>query len=148
MPEPKTLVIDQYHQEITLTNKLKRATLTLELTDADDSTLKLSKGKYELRNHKDELVTTLTTDKNGAVRLEELPYGTYTLKQITPPDYYHLNTKVTTLIIDQPQLHQDLTNLRKSGTITLTLQDSRDPTNLLQGGQFTLIDPKGKEIKT
>lgn len=122
--------------------------MTLELTDAADNTLKLSKGKYELRNAKNELVATLTTDKDGVAKFDELPYGTYTLKQITPPQYYHLNSEILTLVIDQPLEHQDLTNVRKSGMITLTLHDIRDPKRVLQGGKYNLIDPKGNIIKT
>ena len=148
LTEPQIITLDTYHKEITLTNKIKRSLLTLDLTDAADNTLKLSKGKYELRNAKNELVATLTTDKVGAAKFDELPYGTYTLKQITPPQYYHLNSEILTLVIDQPLEHQDLTNVRKSGMITLTLHDIRDPKRVLQGGKYNLIDPKGNIIKT
>ena len=148
LTEPQIITLDTYHKEITLTNKIKRSWLTLELTDAADNTLKLSKGKYELRNAKNELVATLTTDKDGVAKFDELPYGTYTLKQITPPQYYHLNSEILTLVIDQPLEHQDLTNVRKSGMITLTLHDIRDPKRVLQGGKYNLIDPKGNIIKT
>ena len=148
LTEPQKITIDQYHKEITLTNTIKRSRLTLELTDKADNTLKLSKGKYELRNVKNELIATLNTDKDGTAKFEKLPYGTYILKQIEAPQYYHISTEPVSVVVDTDAVHKDLTNVRKSGNITLTLHDIGDPKNLLQGGIFTLIDSKGKEIKT
>ena len=133
LTEPQIITLDTYHKEITLTNKIKRSLLTLDLTDAADNTLKLSKGKYELRNAKNELVTTLTTDKTGMAKFDELPYGTYTLKQIEAPQYYHISTEPVSVVVDTNAVHKDLTNVRKSGTITLTLHDAKDPKKLLQG---------------
>lgn len=144
----ETINLTTMTHPLSLTNKVKRSTLTLELTDVVDNTLKLSKGKYELRNAKNELVTTLTTDKVGAAKFDELPYGTYTLKQIEAPQYYHISTEPVEIVVNADLVHKDLTNIRKSGTITLTLRDARDPKNVLEGGKYTLIDPNGKEIQT
>ena len=135
-------------QTLTLTNKVKRSGLTIELTDSVDGSIKLKEWVYELRDHKWDLISTLTTDKNGTAYLETLSYGEYTLKQITAPKYYSLFSGVVRLLIDGPSKHQVLTNVRKSGNITLTLSDARDSNKVLEGGKFSLVDSKGHVLKT
>lgn len=90
----------------------------------------------------------MTTDKNGTAHLETLSYGEYTLKQITAPKHYSLFSGVVSLLIDGPSKHQVLTNVRKSGNITLTLSDARDSNKVLEGGKFFLVDSKGHMLKT
>lgn len=135
-------------QTLTLTNKVKRSGLTIELTDSVDGSIKLKEWVYELRDHKWDLISTLTTDKNGTAHLETLSYGEYTLKQITAPKHYILFSGVVSLLIDGPSKHQVLTNVRKSGNITLTLSDARDSNKVLEGGKFSLVDSKGHVLKT
>ena len=55
------------------------------------------------------------------------------LSKFEAPQYYHISTEPVSVVVDTNAVHKDLTNVRKSGTITLTLHDAKDPKKLLQG---------------
>ena len=76
-------------------------------------------------------------------RMENIPLSKLQLLSITL-----FFSGVVRLLIDGPSKHQVLTNVRKSGNITLTLSDARDFNKVLEGGKFSLVDSKGHVLKT
>lgn len=68
-----------------------------ELTNASQNAVDINGTLYE----PGEVVWTYVTDANGHATMpaETLPYGTYTLKETTPPAGYLLNTKTYTVSI-------------------------------------------------
>lgn len=129
-------------------NKIKKAELNISLTAAEDKNLPLANGVYELKDANGKLIATLTTDEKGKANIADLPYGKYTLTQITAPKNYTLSPVVTEIVIDAPSKEYPLTNARKNGTVTLTLKDSRNTKLLLEKGEFAITDTNGNLIAT
>ena len=60
-------------------------------------TATLKGAKYEIRNAKDEVVETLTTDEKGKATSKELPIATYTVKETKASNGYILDEKTYTV---------------------------------------------------
>lgn len=86
---------------------LKGATFELHCVARDDG----DAGNVEDR--------TLTTDETGKVVFEDLPNGTYTVKEISPPPGYHGTDEVKTIVINSDTKVLELTfkNTPKSGLL-------------------------------
>lgn len=59
----------------------------------------VANAEYEIRNSNNELVTTVTTDKDGNFSAY-LNIGTYTIRETKAPEYFKLDTTVHTFTID------------------------------------------------
>ena len=76
------------------TMKDEKITGTLEFTKTDFSeSITLPNTTIEIYNDKDELVYTGTTDENGKIVIEKIPYGKYYILEKNAPKGYSLNTE-------------------------------------------------------
>ena len=89
------------------------------------------------------------TVNNGKLKVDNLPTGTYELKEIQAPDGYLLNETVYTLTVNKNQTTtQTVVNEEPMGSIDLTKEINSDLTDgnigdaFLQGNEYTL---KAKE---
>ena len=75
--------------------------IQLNKVDAENGTAQgaatLKGAKYEIRNAKDQVVATLTTDENGKSTSEKLPLGKYTVKETKASYGYLLDDKTYTI---------------------------------------------------
>lgn len=60
--------------------------------DADDDSKKLKGAVFELRNSNDKLIDEYTTDGDGVIEVDDLPYGEYFFVEITAPEGYELDS--------------------------------------------------------
>ena len=80
--------------DIKSTMKDEKITGTLEFTKTDFSeSVTLPNTTIEIYNDKDELVYTGTTDENGKIVIEKIPYGKYYILEKEAPKGYTLNTE-------------------------------------------------------
>lgn len=87
-----------------------------------------------------------TTDENGEIVLEGLPYGKYTVKELEAPKYYDLDEtkygfEVTT---EEPEAGLVLENTRTLVDIAVTVKD--EDGNLLKEAQVDLVDPETNKV--
>ena len=87
-----------------------------------------------------------TTDENGEIVLEGLPYGKYTVKELEAPKYYDLDEtkygfEVTT---EEPEAGLVLENTRTLVDIAITVKD--EDGNLLKDAQVDLVDPETNKV--
>ncbi len=75
--------------------------------------------QFQILNHKKEVVTTIKTDENGHVTVK-LPYGEYTVKQITGMDGYQWISPFTIQVKEQTKLVQNF--YLKDGSIMARLK--------------------------
>lgn len=118
-----------YAEPLTVTNeKQKDGTIRLIKTEEGKPDKPLPGAVYGIYDSNGSLVKTLTTDVNGEAEMTGLPYGTYEVREITPPEGYDF---------DKLSLH----------TVTLTEEvpiftvKAEDPA-LLSGFRVKKVDAK------
>lgn len=84
----------------------------------------------------------MTTNKQGVLWTDTLEYGTYTLKQISAPEHYMINTQEYTFDHQALLTPVVLQNKLKEGQILLTLTDNVDTSKLLSNADFELYNEK------
>jgi len=97
----------------------------------------------------------LVTDKDGRIVQKDLAAGAYQLKQVSVPAGYVLNTETQMVQIskDSPTTAEfeneakSVTPLPIKGQLTITNHVKNQPTKLISGSEFELIDQRtGKQI--
>ena len=100
-PEGYLINDEKMYFEVTGEDKVIKSTMkdekitgTLEFTKTDFSeSVTLPNTTIEIYNYKDELVYTGTTDENGKIVIEKIPYGKYYILEKEAPKGYTLNTE-------------------------------------------------------
>lgn len=93
-----------------------------------------------------------TTDNQGVVLFENITFGNYQIKEITPPTGYNLNPNTIQVNVDTngKTYTVEMINEIIKGHIEVLKVDEEDPTNVLKGAVFGLFkgDVKIKEVTT
>lgn len=81
---------------VNLTNEIPSGVIRLTKSNANSSMgdYALNGAVFEVSNSSNALVDTITTDNQGKANTKNLPLGTYTVKEITAPNGYILNTQI------------------------------------------------------
>ncbi len=92
----------------------------------EDTRTPLSGAVYAFYDSAGELVTEETTDEDGLIVLDELPYGAYTYQETVPPEGYELDDTVWRFTIREnaAELCRTRTNARTVGSITVLKTDA------------------------
>ena len=83
----------------------KNATLVIEKYANEDKNKKLSGAVFELYNDTNNY--TITTDKDGIGRLDNIPFGIYSLKEIKAPEGYQLTDEIFKIVLTPDNLNDD-----------------------------------------
>jgi uncharacterized surface anchored protein len=92
--------------------------LVITKVDAKDKSL-LSGIEFELRDSKNDVIATKTTDVNGVIEFTNLPYGPYTLVE-TKAEGYVIEKAETELSIKQPETILTIENKENDRSVKLT----------------------------
>src|SRR5699024_10058590 len=115
-----------------------------EKVDADNTNNKLPGATFEVYNHNNELVETLTTLSDGTVTSSQLPEGTYTLVETSAPvGYQVIDGKDLTVTIDgdaNEPVKIVISNKLANGKIKIIKVDEDDENIQLEGATFNLLD--------
>ena len=99
-PYPVTIDEDGDIVEIEITDKLIRGNVQLTKVDADYPDHHLAGATFEVYSG-DELLGTMEELADGVYEMDDLLYGTYTLKEIVAPEGFYLDTNTYTFSITE-----------------------------------------------
>lgn len=77
--------------------------------DAADASKVLEGAIFELYDSKNSLVDTKTTNAKGKIVFENLPYDNYTLKEITAPNGYAIDSKDSNVVVTLDKSDKEIT---------------------------------------
>ncbi|WP_394857050.1 MSCRAMM family protein, partial [Clostridium paraputrificum] len=92
----------------------------------------------------------ITTDENGVGTSKELPYGSYTVAEVSAPSGYELSGESKNVTIDSNGETIELTfeNTKILGKINILKVDSIDESIKLSGAEFEIRDLEGNTLDT
>ena len=106
--------------------------ITVELKKVDQDCNVLAGAEYALINEFGEQIMTAVSDVNGILTFEKVPYGKYTVKELSAPEGYLLSKTISELVIDD--------TYRNSEEPVLTL------VNHLKRLKYIKVDTSGKYL--
>ena len=95
-------VQDSVETIVNVSNNVVQGRIAVEKLDSEINELKLKGAKFTIYNDRNQVVDTITTNENGYAESKLLDYGTYTMRETTPPEGYHSrNNKEYTINIHE-----------------------------------------------
>lgn len=99
--------------------------IRIKLTDFDDRSQNIEGAKYYLYNDQGDK-HVLTTNKDGEVESDIIPFGTYTLEQVSSDAKHMITTTKEQIDLSSILQTLTLTNKVKRSGLTIELTDSVD----------------------
>jgi len=123
------------------------STITVNKTDAETGG-KISGVTFGLYNSNGTQVASSKTNSEGIATFSNISQGTYTVKEISVPENYILNSQVFTISVGyQSSASLNVTNYHKKGNIKINKTDSETSTPI-EGVTFQLINSSGSVVQT
>ena len=148
--ESKDVTINSNGQTIELTfeNTKILGKINILKVDSADEDIKLIGAVFEIKDSEGTVVDTITTDENGVGTSKELPYGSYTVTEVSAPPGYELSGESKDVTIDSNGQTIELTfkNSKLLGSISIEKVDSEDSELKLEGAEFKVINSDGEEV--
>ena len=134
----------------TITNTKILGKINILKVDSADENIKLPGAVFEVKDFQGTLVDTITTDENGVGTSKELPYGSYTVAEVSAPSGYELSEESKNVTIDSNGETIELTfeNTKILGKINILKVDSIDESIKLSGAEFEIRDLEGNTLDT
>ncbi|PGS94818.1 VaFE repeat-containing surface-anchored protein [Bacillus cereus] len=102
---------------------------------------------FEVFNANNESVGKITTGADGMAELNNLPIGTYTVKEIKAPTGYVSGDKPQTIEVKTGETGAvQVVNNKVKGDLEITKVDVADGNNKLPNAEFTIYNEAGKEV--
>ena len=132
----------------TITNTKILGKINILKVDSADEGVKLPGAVFEVKDFQGTVVDTITTDENGVGTSKELPYGSYTVAEVSAPSGYELSEESKNVTIDSNGQIIELTfkNSKLLGSISIEKVDSEDSELKLEGAEFKVINSDGEEV--
>ena len=132
----------------TITNTKILGKISILKVDSTDADIKLPGAVFEIKDSQGTVVDTITTGENGVGTSKELPYGSYTVTEVTAPSGYELSEESKNVTIDSNGETIELTfeNTKLLGSISIEKVDSKDSELKLEGAEFKVINSDGEEV--
>ena len=132
----------------TITNTKILGKINILKVDSADENIKLPGAVFEVKDSQGTVVDTITTDENGVGTSKELPYGSYTVAEVSAPSGYELLGESKNVTIDSNGQIIELTfkNSKLLGSIAIEKVDSEDSEIKLKGAEFKVLNSDGEEV--
>ena len=146
---PFTVSADNPGGELTdapLINKLYKGSVKVIKTDGETK-YPLEGVEFDLLDSDKQKLGSFVTDEKGEIHIEELPVGTYYLRETKTGKNYYLDDALREVSISKEHLDQvvEITNERMKGSIKLIKTDGHKKTPL-EGVEFDLLDSEKNVI--
>ncbi len=118
----------------------------LKVMKVDGNKKPLPGAVFEVINSNQEVMGTITADKNGVAELGNLELGTYTVKEVKAPVGYVLDSTPKSFEVKTGEVAViEMKNEQIKGNVQL-LKVDQDGNKKLEGAVFILADAKGNSI--
>ena len=148
--ESKNVTIDSNGQTIGLKFKNTKilGKISILKVDSADEGIKLPGAVFEVKDSEGTVVDTITTGENGVGTSKELPYGSYTVEEVSAPEGYELSeeSKNVTIYSNGQTVWLTFENSKLLGSISIEKVDSKDSKLKLEGAEFKVINSDGEEV--
>ena len=148
--EARNVTIDSNGEiiELTFENTKILGKINILKVDSADEGVKLPGAVFEVKDFQGTVVDTITTDENGVGTSKELPYGSYTVAEVSAPSGYELSGESKNVTIDSNGQIIELTfkNSKLLGSIAIEKVDSEDSEIKLKGAEFKVLNSDGEEV--
>lgn len=124
---------DHIYHTFSIKNELKKGSIIIHKTDQDNGQ-NLENVKFGLYTENGQLIYTGYTNYAGELKFEDLPYGTYQMKELESLSNYQKNDQVWTVKVDEqtPEVTLDITNEKIDYPNTTTTYHQDVTRSLLQ----------------
>ena len=148
--ENVTISLNGQTIELTFENTKILGKISILKVDSDDENVKLQGAVFEVKDSEGTVVDTITTGENGVGTSKELPYGSYTVAEISSPTGYELSEESKNVIISSNEEIIELTfeNTKILGKINILKVDSDDESIKLSGAVFEVKNSEGVVVDT
>lgn len=148
-PSARDFVLEKDQQEFKYQYVNRRIKGQLIITKIDKDTKQPLKGAtFEIKKG-NQLIQTVTTDDTGVAKLDQLPYGEYTVIEKEAPPGYLLNTtpQKINIVQDAEIYHVTFENKAGKGNIEITKTEDGSGRKLA-GAEFAIWDKSMAQVDT
>lgn len=128
-------------------NDIKSSSINLTKTQTGNPDVFVANAEYTLFDAEGNEFAKAVTDENGVLKIENIPYGVYTLKETKAPIGYHLNETVFDIDVKE---HAEIIYIETEDSLILTNipveKKSKETGEYLANTEFTLYNADTNEI--
>ncbi|MBG9484814.1 adhesin, partial [Bacillus thuringiensis] len=141
--------VKEHNQTLTFEVKNDQVKGNVQLVKVDeDGKTKLEGAVCILADEKGKKISEHKTDKNGLIKIDNIPFGKYQFIEKTSPAGYVLVKDPIPFSITENGKTIELVakNTKIKGSIEITKVDVADGNNKLPGAEFTIYNEQGQEV--
>ncbi|PEE32263.1 adhesin, partial [Bacillus cereus] len=141
--------VKEHNQTLTFEVKNDQVKGNVQLVKVDeDGKTNLEGAVFILADEKGKKISEHKTDKNGLIKIDNIPFGKYQFIEKTSPAGYVLVKDPITFSITENGKTIELVakNTKIKGSIEITKVDVADGNNKLLGAEFTIYNEQGQEV--
>ncbi|PGT50410.1 TQXA domain-containing protein, partial [Bacillus cereus] len=136
-------------KKITVENKFMRGSIEVFKVDADKEDKPLAGVEFTLFDKYNTVIgEPKLTDENGKVSFDNLPYGTYYLKETKTIEGYNLKQEAFPINVNNQVVNHTVTNKVIRGNVELLKVDIENKDEKLEGAEFELRNSNNEIIST
>jgi len=133
-------------------NKHEKGNLVIYKVDSENNSLAIQNTIFDIYDSNKNLVATISTNKKGIARLDDIDTGSYTIIEKESNKKYKLSTKKHEIIVKNSGKSGDssimIENEKKKGTVTVIKVDKDNEDIKLKGAIFGIYNEKEELITT
>ncbi|HDW3055148.1 TPA: VaFE repeat-containing surface-anchored protein [Bacillus cereus] len=129
-------------------NKQIKGNVQLLKVDAEHPEKKVAGVTFQLKNSAGKVISEHTTDENGRIKVENIPFGSYTFVESKAKEGYVLSQEPIPFQIAEhgKTIELEAKNAPIYGELEITKIDVADGNNKLPNAEFTIFNVEGKEV--